>query len=110
MSQTDLGDKLGVTFQQIQKYERGANRVSCSALAAIADALEAPVAYFFSETPGPTARILDGLQPEHMKAGLKLLHAFDDIQDAKVRQNLVGLAEQLASQSTRGRTRTSRWR
>lgn len=47
MSQTVLGDKLGITFQQIQKYERGANRVGASRLWSVAQALDVPVGYFF---------------------------------------------------------------
>jgi transcriptional regulator with XRE-family HTH domain len=47
LSQTKLGEAIGVTFQQVQKYERGANRVSASKLHAIGTALSAPVAYFF---------------------------------------------------------------
>src|SRR5260370_12365760 len=47
LSQTELGQKLGVTFQQIQKYENGANRVSCSRLYETSVALEVPIAFFF---------------------------------------------------------------
>lgn len=47
MTQTDLADKIGVSFQQLQKYERGANRISASRLWRIAVALEAPMTYFF---------------------------------------------------------------
>jgi transcriptional regulator with XRE-family HTH domain len=49
LSQTALGNKVGVTFQQVQKYERGVNRVGASRLAAIAKALGVPIAYFFPE-------------------------------------------------------------
>ena len=49
LSQTALGNKVGVTFQQMQKYEQGVNRVGASRLAALAKALEVPVAYFFPE-------------------------------------------------------------
>ena len=56
LSQTDLGREVGVSFQQLQKYEHGTNRVGASRLAAIAKALRVPVAYFFSEdeTQNPT--------------------------------------------------------
>lgn len=47
LTQTDLADKIGVSFQQLQKYERGANRISASRLWRIAVALEAPMTYFF---------------------------------------------------------------
>jgi transcriptional regulator with XRE-family HTH domain len=51
MSQTDLGEALGVTFQQIQKYERGNNRVGAGALYKMADALKVPISYFFDGLP-----------------------------------------------------------
>ena len=50
LSQEKLGERLGITFQQIQKYEKGTNRVGASRLQAMSDALEVPVAYFFPET------------------------------------------------------------
>lgn len=66
MSQEKLGEALGITFQQIQKYEKGANRVGASRLAQIADALDVPPAFFFPETkagkgpaPHPHIAILD---------------------------------------------------
>lgn len=52
MSQEKLGKKLNLTFQQVQKYERGANRVGASRLFELATALEVPVAYFFDDMPG----------------------------------------------------------
>ena len=52
MSQTRLGDAVGLTFQQVQKYERGANRVGSSRLFEFAKALDVPVSYFFDEMPG----------------------------------------------------------
>ena len=53
VSQEKLAERLGLTFQQIQKYERGANRVSASKLQEIACALETPVSYFFEGLPSP---------------------------------------------------------
>jgi len=52
MSQTRLGDAVGLTFQQVQKYERGSNRVGSSRLYEFAKALDVPVSYFFDEMPG----------------------------------------------------------
>src|SRR5215207_5351468 len=57
LSQTDLANRLGITFQQVQKYEKGTNRISASRLQATATALGVPVAYFF---PDP----IDGESPE----------------------------------------------
>lgn len=56
ISQTDLGEKLGVSFQQVQKYEKGANRVSAGRLMEIAAALEVPISYFYDAAPGPALR------------------------------------------------------
>lgn len=55
MSQEKLGEHLGITFQQIQKYEKGTNRVGASRLQAIASVLKVPVAFFFEDAPGPEA-------------------------------------------------------
>ncbi len=63
VSQEKLADALGLTFQQVQKYERGANRVSASKLYEIAAALRAPVAYFFDGLADPTGDELDGVRP-----------------------------------------------
>lgn len=50
ISQTELAERLGLTFQQIQKYERGSNRVSCSRLVELSKALDVPIVYFFEDT------------------------------------------------------------
>src|SRR4029077_17366353 len=55
MSQEKLGESLGITFQQIQKYEKGTNRVGASRLQHIATILTVPVAFFFDDAPGPAA-------------------------------------------------------
>ena len=52
MSQEKLGEMLGITFQQIQKYEKGTNRVGASRLQAISSVLNVPVSYFFEDAPG----------------------------------------------------------
>jgi len=91
MSQSALADKLGMTFQQVQKYERGANRVSASVLYKTAQVLEAPVSYFFEGLPD---------QPEGSKdkgADLKAVQALVAVPSVAAipaltrdRQNLVG--------------------
>lgn len=52
LSQEKLGERLGITFQQIQKYEKGVNRVSCGAIVLIAAALDTTVQWFFDDAPG----------------------------------------------------------
>ena len=70
VSQEKLADALGLTFQQVQKYERGANRVSASKLYEIAAALRAPVAYFFDGLADPTG----GADPAEQRASFSLRH------------------------------------
>jgi len=72
VSQEKLADALGLTFQQVQKYERGANRVSASKLYEIAAALRAPVSYFFDGLADPTGD--EGRDPSPSEEGL--VHAF----------------------------------
>lgn len=104
MSQTTLADGIGVTFQQVQKYEKGTNRVGSSRLQAIANILGVPVAFFFEEGPGipsssqePQAdtgrEIAQFLISDE---GLSLNSAFMKIQDSKIRRNLVDLVKMLA--------------
>jgi transcriptional regulator with XRE-family HTH domain len=72
VSQEKLADALGLTFQQVQKYERGANRVSASKLYEIAAALHAPVSYFFDGLADPA----DADSPEHKPSDEQSVHAF----------------------------------
>jgi transcriptional regulator with XRE-family HTH domain len=72
VSQEKLADALGLTFQQVQKYERGANRVSASKLYEIAAALRSPVAYFFDGLADPSEHAGEGEGP----SGEQTVHAF----------------------------------
>ncbi len=56
LSQTKLADALGITFQQVQKYEKGVNRISASKLQQISDFLEIPVPFFFENLSGPSSK------------------------------------------------------
>src|SRR5690349_25038603 len=86
MSQERLGEHLGITFQQIQKYEKGTNRVGASRLQAISSILDVPVSYFFADAPGGEPTELTGMaegKPAHFVAdfvnsaeGLQLNRAF----------------------------------
>ena len=106
VSQEKLADALGLTFQQVQKYERGANRVSASKLYEIAAALKAPVAYFFDGLADPTADSDTGLaaasdeQTVHaflMTAeGLELAKLFPALQRGRVRRRFLDLMRALA--------------
>ena len=102
LSQEKLGEKLGITFQQIQKYEKGTNRVGASRLQAMSDALEVPVSFFFPESQPSGA---SGAQEESAafmmdfmstSEGLDLTRAFIRIQSPKVRRKIVELVRTIA--------------
>jgi transcriptional regulator with XRE-family HTH domain len=102
MSQTKLADKMGITFQQIQKYENGKNRVSASRLQQIARTLRVRPEFFFEEAPGTGGKqtfaketaIIDGFMSS--RDGVALSRAFCEIIDAKMRRSIVSLVEHLA--------------
>jgi transcriptional regulator with XRE-family HTH domain len=107
MSQEKLGESLGITFQQIQKYEKGTNRVGASRLQAIAAILNVPVAFFFEDAPGREAGEPGGLAEDNSTTyvvdflnspeGLQLNRAFVRIGDPKVRRRVVDLVKALAA-------------
>ncbi|OLF75504.1 Cro/Cl family transcriptional regulator [Maricaulis sp. W15] len=105
MSQEKLGDELGVTFQQVQKYERGANRVGASRLYRLSSVLEVPVQFFFdglAEQSGATG-MTDGDQTPivydfiQSSDGVSLAESFSRITDAKVRRRVLELVRTLAT-------------
>lgn len=107
MSQEKLGESLGITFQQIQKYEKGTNRVGASRLQNISSILNVPVSFFFEDAPGESSSsgssglaeasssnyVVDFLSSSE---GLQLNRAFVKIGDPKVRRKLVDLVKALA--------------
>ena len=106
MSQERLADTLGVTFQQVQKYEKGTNRIGASRLQDISKSLQVPPAFFFDGAPtgnvpsgpgfaddGATAYVTDFLSTAE---GLQLNKAFARIRDAKVRRRVLELVLSLA--------------
>jgi transcriptional regulator with XRE-family HTH domain len=108
MSQEKLGDALALTFQQVQKYEKGANRIGASRLQQIAHILQVPVAFFFEGAPSGSADGATGLSEAPSPAyvsdflatsdGLALTKAFVRIKDAKLRRRIVDLVEQIAGE------------
>ena len=99
ISQTTLADGLGVTFQQVQKYEKGVNRVGAGRLTAVANILEIPVGVLLgvdedkSATNGPAQTA-----PLHLltvPGALSLLRAFGKLKEAKMRRSIVGMVERL---------------
>jgi transcriptional regulator with XRE-family HTH domain len=105
MSQEKLGDALGLTFQQVQKYEKGTNRISASRLQQIAQVLGVTIDFLYGETAngdmqgGFAEPASGGYDAELLTAdSLKLLRAYREIKDRKVRRRLVDLAQALAGQ------------
>ncbi len=104
MSQTDLARGLGVTFQQVQKYEKGTNRVSASRLQHISQILQVPVSFFFEGGPMVKGRRdLNGApSPAYVSDflatsdGLALMKAFTRIKDSRLRRSIVALVKQMA--------------
>ena len=98
MSQAGLAAAIGVTPQQVQKYETGANRVGSGRLAQIADALGVPVTALLAGAPDATRKTADAapLAPIAKRQPLRLARAFAAIDDQPVRRALLAVAEQIA--------------
>jgi transcriptional regulator with XRE-family HTH domain len=101
ISQVGLAGELGVTFQQVQKYEKGTNRISASRLLQIARILEVPVAFFFEGPYGPEEVIAPDFVSNFLASrdGLALLNAFMSIKGPKLRHCIVHLVEDIAAYS-----------
>lgn len=107
ISQEKLGEGLGLTFQQIQKYEKGSNRISASRLQQISKILDVPVSFFFDGAPASdmpsgafsesasTAYVSDFLATSE---GVQLTKAFTRIKSAKLRRRIVELVEAMAEE------------
>jgi transcriptional regulator with XRE-family HTH domain len=106
MSQEKLGENLGITFQQIQKYEKGTNRIGASRLQNIARVLSVPVSFFFEDAPGSAAAEGNGLAEPRSASyvvdflssseGLQLNKAFVRVKDAKLRRRIIDLVRAVA--------------
>ncbi len=108
MSQEKLGDALGLTFQQVQKYEKGTNRVGASRLQHICHILQVPVSFFFeglSPAPGAPSGMGAAPPPDYVtdflatRDGLALIKAFTRIKDATLRRRIVGLVEEITAEN-----------
>ena len=105
MSQEKLGEALGITFQQVQKYEKGTNRVGASRLQNIAAILNVPVSFFFEDAPGDKAGAANEMAESgsnyvvnflSSSEGLQLNRAFVKVSDPKVRRKIIDLVKSLA--------------
>lgn len=110
MSQERLGDALGLTFQQVQKYERGTNRVGASRLWDLSRVLDVPVSFFYEDmaetVAGNSPRLISGMaeepelaevDPLTKRETLELVRAYYRIQDPTVRKRVFDLAKALAA-------------
>ena len=124
MSQERLGDSLGLTFQQIQKYERGVNRVGASRLYDLARVLDVPISFFFDDMPEPLAGVYGGQtsgvggkrsyafaenqegfggaadEAMNRRETLDLVRAYYRITDSAVRKRVLDLVKSLAPEAT----------
>ena len=108
MSQEKLGDALDLTFQQVQKYEKGTNRIGASRLQQISTVLQVPVSFFFEGQPVAALRDQAAGMPSPTFAddflstadGLAIARCFTKIADPKLRRRIVDLIEQIAESET----------
>ena len=104
MSQEKLGDGLDLTFQQVQKYEKGTNRIGASRLQQISNILQVPVSFFFEGAPNMPGHsgMGEAVSPAYVSDflatsdGLSLTKSFIKIKNPKLRRRIVELVEQMA--------------
>jgi len=110
LSQTELGEALGVTFQQVQKYEKGTNRIGASRMQRIAETLNVPVSFFFEDAPGNPANadtpgmeesgsanfVMDFLSSAE---GIELNRAFVRIPSQAIRRRVIDMVRTLANET-----------
>src|SRR3954463_12698533 len=109
LSQEKLGEAIGLTFQQVQKYERGANRIGASRLHELSRVLDVPVSFFFDDTDPGRGPAMGGFaerpaetfesDPLRKPETIELVRAYFSIEDAAVRRRLLDLAKALAAKS-----------
>jgi transcriptional regulator with XRE-family HTH domain len=97
LSQTELGERIGVTFQQVQKYEKGTNRVGASRLARIAHALKVPIPLLFEGVKEKySANVVTPQDLLTDPGAFKLVEAFAEISNAELRRSIVHLVTSIA--------------
>ena len=116
MTQTKVGEAIGLTFQQMQKYEKGTNRISASRLYDLSGVLDVPVEYFFDDMPnavaasslaqgGSKAKKPPSYEPDPMtkRETLELVRAYYKIEDAEIRNRLRELTKALGAPASKDR-------
>src|SRR3954452_224385 len=112
LSQEKLGEAIGLTFQQGQKYERGANRIGASRVHELSRVLDVPISFFFDDTDPVRAPAMGGFaepaaeafesDPLRKRETLELIRAYFSIEDGTVRRRLLDLAKALAAETDTG--------
>jgi transcriptional regulator with XRE-family HTH domain len=105
MSQNDLGERLGITFQQVQKYENGANRIGAGRLLRIAEIFEVPVSALFGASGREGRARVDPFEGLRTPGAVQLLEAYGRIGDRVIRRAFLRFAEQVALTSQRSSRR-----
>ncbi len=116
MNQMNLGEAIGLTFQQVQKYERGANRISASRLYALSGTLDVPIEYFFSDMPTAVAASSSSggrgrakkppsYEPDPMakRETMEFVRAYYEISDPQVRKRLYELTKAMGAAASTDR-------
>ena len=113
LNQTKLGEAMGVSYQQVQKYENGKTRIAAGRLYAIAKILDVPVSYFYEDMPDEAAEVAQPVgplrpdesepDPMHKRETLELVRAYYRIEDATLRLRLRETVRALAGERRRGR-------
>lgn len=111
MSQTELGNNIGLTFQQVQKYEKGTNRIGAGRLHEIARILKVPISFFFEGSPREPGEPRGGRSDTDLAPlptyvtdflatsdGLALTKAFMQIKDANLRRRIVSLVQEITGE------------
>jgi transcriptional regulator with XRE-family HTH domain len=109
LSQEKLGEAIGLTFQQVQKYERGSNRISASRLYDLSRVLDVPIEFFFDDmseetaarSPARTRGVPEAIEvqpnPLAKRETLELVRAYYKIQDSNIRKSLLVMTKALAA-------------
>jgi transcriptional regulator with XRE-family HTH domain len=114
MTQVELGYELGITFQQVQKYETGANRIGASRLYHTAQILDVPPGFFFEDISGSKSRAGTSGLPDYLvdvmgtALGKRLVQALARVPDTRMRTSLVQLIEGMANQHSEPKRRKSK--
>jgi transcriptional regulator with XRE-family HTH domain len=111
LSQTEVADALDLTFQQVQKYEKGSNRLSAGRLLRVAILLEVPLTYFYQDAPGVAGLATKVAIPEFVtdmlmtSSGIALARAFGKVQRTALRRRIIDFVDAIGDDEVRQRKR-----